>query len=85
MGDWTFVKVEPSGSLPFKGNCFDFVFHQDVIEHTEMPYGFLNEQYRVLRKGGNILVGTSNLFGRPTYSNLLWGEIEISHKDDRFQ
>ena len=58
---WEFVQVKSDGKLPFNNGSFDFVWHIDVIEHTEKPYLFLSEQYRVLREGGKILVGTPNL------------------------
>jgi len=48
--------VDASGILPFEDDYFDFVFHQDVVEHTDKPYTFLKEQYRVLRGGGHYYV-----------------------------
>lgn len=56
LGNWSFTKVDASGILPFEDNHFDFVFHQDVVEHTDKPYTFLKEQYRVLRGGGHYYV-----------------------------
>jgi len=60
-GGWNFHQVQGDSSLPFDNDLFDLVFHQDVIEHTEKPYSFIAEQYRVLRSGGTIIVGTPNL------------------------
>jgi ubiquinone/menaquinone biosynthesis C-methylase UbiE len=80
MGRWTFVKVKPNGLLPFEENSFDFVFHQDVIEHTETPYAFLKEQYRVLRKAGNILIGTPNLFRPANVMKLISGRLKFPIK-----
>ena len=78
--DWNFIKVKPSGTLPFEDNSFDFVFHQDVIEHNERPYNFLNEQYRVLKKGGTLLCGTPNLFRPGNIIKLLLGRLNFPIK-----
>ncbi|MFQ6103188.1 MAG: class I SAM-dependent methyltransferase [Candidatus Glassbacteria bacterium] len=43
-------------SLPFTSNCFQLVFHQGLLEHFYNPLSILRENYRVLRKGGYILV-----------------------------
>ena len=51
-GDWHFHQVQTDSPLPFDNDLFDLIFHQDVIEHTEKPYSFMKEQYRVLRGGG---------------------------------
>lgn len=42
--------------LPFHTESFDVVFHQGVLEHFKQPELLLEEQRRVLRKGGFILV-----------------------------
>ena len=42
-------------ALPFKDNSFDTVFSHNVIEHLPVE-SFLQEQHRVLKKGGNIVV-----------------------------
>lgn len=78
--DWHFVKVNPSGILPFSDDSFDFVFHQDVLEHTEKPYRFLSEQYRVLKKGGLLFVGTPNLFRPANIAKLILGKLAFPVK-----
>ncbi|MGB9561252.1 MAG: class I SAM-dependent methyltransferase [bacterium] len=42
--------------LPFKDETFDIVFHQGLLEHFRNPKCILDENYRVLRKGGYIVV-----------------------------
>jgi len=39
-------------NLPFKGNTFDFVISDQVIEHLQNPNKAICESYRVLKKGG---------------------------------
>ena len=80
LGKWDFVKVDESGSLPFEDEKFEFVFHLDVIEHTESPYFFLKEQHRVLKKGGTILVGTPNLLRPANIGKLLIGKLHFPVK-----
>ena len=43
-------------ALPFKKDSIDLVFHQGVLEHFRDPSTFLNENARVLKKGGTLLV-----------------------------
>ena len=43
-------------ALPFKENSIDLVFHQGVLEHFRDPALLLNENARVLKRGGTVLV-----------------------------
>jgi SAM-dependent methyltransferase len=43
-------------ALPFRGGSFDLVFHQGVLEHFHEPLPFLEENARVTRPGGTVLV-----------------------------
>ncbi len=42
--------------LPIKNNYFDLVFHQGLLEHFKDPQPILNENFRVLKPGGLVLV-----------------------------
>ncbi len=42
--------------LPFSEACFDFVFHQGLLEHFRDPIPLLRENLRVLAPGGLLLV-----------------------------
>ncbi len=43
-------------ALPFRDCSLDLVFHQGVLEHFRDPALLLNENARVLKKGGTVLV-----------------------------
>jgi ubiquinone/menaquinone biosynthesis C-methylase UbiE len=43
-------------TLPIKDRCIDVVFHQGLMEHFREPGDLLEENSRVLRKGGYLLV-----------------------------
>jgi len=74
--EWEFCKVEADGVLPFHGSKFDLVYHLDVIEHTNNSLLFLSEQYRVLKPGGGIIIGTPNIFRLGNLLKLLTGRLK---------
>lgn len=45
---------------PFASNSFDLVFASDIIEHLDDPTAMLRESYRVLVRGGILMVTTIN-------------------------
>lgn len=75
LGDWEFKKVEAEKSLPFENEYFDLIYHMDVIEHVKKPHLFLSEQYRVLKEGGALLIGTPNIFRPVNVFKLLLGKL----------
>lgn len=74
-GKWEFVKVLAEKKLPFANESFDLIFHQDVVEHVRKPFLFLSEQYRVLKKGGHLILGTPNLFRPANIIKLVTGKL----------
>lgn len=54
--------IEESG---FDDNFFDVIVHTDVLEHTQDPVEILNEFYRILAPGGELILTTPHkgLFG----------------------
>lgn len=79
-GIWNFVKVAPEGALPFPDSSFDLVYQNDVIEHVEKPFAFLKEQFRILRPGGRIIVGTPNLLRVANVGKILLGLLDFPKK-----
>lgn len=58
------VKVKISDlnkKFPYKDNFFDVVVANHVIEHLIDVRLFISEMYRVLKKGGYVVIGTPNL------------------------
>lgn len=49
-------------SLPLASESIDFVFSPDVIEHVTDQLEYLTEAYRVLKKGGQILLNSPNRY-----------------------
>lgn len=46
--------------FPYPDNSFDYVINFDVIEHIPHDKLFVQEMYRVLKKGGKVIVATPN-------------------------
>jgi len=69
-------KIYNGKSIPFQDNYFHVVGSFNVLEHTDDPINFLNEQYRVLRNNGYIVVvcpnflSTTNNYHRNTRGTL---------------
>lgn len=48
-------------TLPFEDNYFDAVTCLDVIEHVFEPVDLIKEIFRVLKKGGFLIISTPNI------------------------
>jgi SAM-dependent methyltransferase len=55
-GGTVFPVCGDAEAMPFKSECFDIVFHQGLMEHFRDPRPLLEENRRVLREGGHLLV-----------------------------
>ena len=49
----------------FQSESFDFVFSKDTFEHLKDPDFFLNEFYRILKSGGELILGFGPLWHSP--------------------
>ncbi len=59
--------------FPFNSNSFDVVISNYSIEHLYNTSLFISETYRVLRKGGYVVVATDNLASWPNIISLVFG------------
>lgn len=57
-------------ALPFRDAAFDCVISSQVIEHISYDEGLFGEMARVLKPGGELIIGT------PDYATLGWQVIE---------
>lgn len=53
----TFVRSTPE-KIPLEDGCADTIISYDVFEHISRPVTILKELYRILKPGGQILIGT---------------------------
>ena len=58
-------------SLEFKDECFDAVFSMAAFEFIKEPEKAMGEIFRVVKKGGQVLIGTINRDSE-------WGELYLS-------
>jgi 2-polyprenyl-3-methyl-5-hydroxy-6-metoxy-1,4-benzoquinol methylase len=59
--DIPFKTVNLNKKLPYKPNMFDVIILREVIEHIEDQYGLMKELYRILKKGGIVIITTPNV------------------------
>lgn len=55
------IRADLQNKFPFKNEEFDVIFSGQVIEHLYNPDFFLDECFRVLKKGGKLILTTPNL------------------------
>jgi len=85
LGNWKFEKIKPETALPFRSNEFDLVYHFDVIEHVEKPYMFLQEQYRILKHGGSIILNTPNILRPTNILKMFIGKLYFPYNIGKFE
>lgn len=59
--------------LPIEDNSYDVVISGETIEHLFEDLDFLNECYRVLKKGGTLIITTPNLTSLKNRILMLFG------------
>lgn len=52
------LKVDAEKSIPFKESTFDYIIMNEVIEHFKKPKLVLQNCYKILKKGGKIVIST---------------------------
>jgi 2-polyprenyl-3-methyl-5-hydroxy-6-metoxy-1,4-benzoquinol methylase len=53
-------RLDLNGPTDFEDGCFDVITAIEVIEHLENPRAVAREWYRLLRRGGLVLLSTPN-------------------------
>lgn len=62
--------VANSHKLPFKDDTFDLVTCVETLEHDDRPFDTMKEIYRVLKKGGKVILCASGIsFPKHDYPN----------------
>jgi len=69
--------------LPFVKETFDWVHMRSVLDHFEDPYLALRDAYRVLKRGGKILIGLTVYGGKSSLSDRYCGEESLTSKVKR--
>ena len=59
--------------IPFKDESFDVIFAGELVEHVFDDVKFLNECYRLLKKGGSVILTTPNLLSLKNRFLMLFG------------
>ncbi|MDH4211065.1 MAG: class I SAM-dependent methyltransferase [candidate division WOR-3 bacterium] len=49
-------------NCPFEDGTFDVVFHQGLLEHFPSPWHLLNENARILKRGGLLIIDVPQTF-----------------------
>jgi 2-polyprenyl-3-methyl-5-hydroxy-6-metoxy-1,4-benzoquinol methylase len=58
--DCSFEKRDLNQKLQYKDEAFDIILCLEVLEHLEEPYNVISEFFRVIRKGGLLIMSTPN-------------------------
>lgn len=66
--------------FPFKSNFFDILFAGEVIEHTIDDDYFLHECFRVLKKGGLLVLTTPNLVSLGNRLRMFVGRLPTAYQ-----
>lgn len=56
----TFIFTASNQEFPCISDSIDIIFAGEVIEHVKYPEKFINELYRVMKKGGKLVLTTPN-------------------------
>jgi SAM-dependent methyltransferase len=67
--------------LPFAANCFDWVHLRSVVDHLADPYLALKEACRVLKPGGQMLIGLSIMENLSAKKSSLMGRLRQKVKN----
>jgi SAM-dependent methyltransferase len=57
-GDTLDYILDKNSRVNEKGETFDFILSTQVLEHVDDPHGYIQECYRLLKKGGRLYITT---------------------------
>lgn len=77
-------RVASALKLPFHNNSFDVVLCTEVIEHVEDPIKAISELYRVVKKGGVVILTTPNKVFKPLFNFLSILKIRPYHGNENW-
>jgi ubiquinone/menaquinone biosynthesis C-methylase UbiE len=77
----TLVKGRVDEKIKMESNQFDAVTALAIIEHVENPEKMLKESYRLLKKGGDILITTPSKYSKPILEFLAFKLHVISQEE----
>lgn len=66
------IVVDKYGSVPVEDNVYDAVLSVQVLEHVEDPMSYLVESYRVVKKGGYLILSTHGAWTYHPYPTDYW-------------
>lgn len=75
------VQADLNGPLPFPDGSFDLVVSYEVIEHLENPQVFVDEAYRLLRPGGQLVIKCPNRLDWYRLADPLLGKVWYADED----
>lgn len=73
------AQIVDSLPLSFSDQEFETILCFETIEHVSNPAGFINELFRVLKKGGKMILTTPNILWEPVHS--LAAILNIHHSE----
>lgn len=56
------LELNKDGTVPAEADSFDVVLSTQVLEHVDDPHIYLDECFRVLKPGGQLLLSTHGIF-----------------------
>ena len=77
-------KVASASKLPFNSESFDVVLSTEVIEHVDNQKDAFKEMFRVLKKGGILVITTPNKLFKPLFDLLSFTSIRPYHGNENW-
>ncbi len=76
--DLSIIQCDLNKRIPHPDNRFNCIFGLSILEHLMNPCRYLNECYRVLDKGGTLIIFTPNISTYFTAALILAGRMPSS-------